>query len=123
MATSSRAGRDELVLAVQRALPVPMRKQAEGLADVFISCLEETLLHHLGDDGFAMKLGSFGKFSIHHRPATRRKISFTGVVREIPLKRKIKFISLGKLRRLESNGHGTTHQAKRSLSRCLGQQK
>ena len=84
---------------------------------VFISCLEETLLHHLGDDGFAMKLGSFGKFSIRHRPATRRKIPFTGVVRDVPLKRKVKFISLGKLRRLESDGHGTSSQADRGLSR------
>ena len=117
MATSSRAGRDELVLAIQRALAVPTRKQAEGLAAVFISCLEETLLHHLGDDGFAIKLNSFGKFSIHHRPATRKKISFLGLVCEIPLKRKVKFISLGKLRRLESNGPGTAHQAKRGLSR------
>ena len=117
MATSSRAGRNELVSSVQRAFGVPTRKQAEALVTVFISCLEEALLHHLGDDGFAIKLNSFGKFSIHHRPATRKKISFLGVVREIPLKRKVKFISLGKLRRLESDGHGTSSQAKRGLSR------
>jgi hypothetical protein len=47
----------------------------------------------------------------------RKRIGFTGDVRDVPLKRKVKFISLGKLRRLESDGHGTTQQAKRGLSR------
>jgi len=84
---------------------------------VFISCLKDTLPRHLGDDGFTMKLNGFGKFSVCHRHAIRRKIPFTGEVREIPLKRRLKFISLGKLRRLESNGHGTSSQAKLGLSR------
>jgi nucleoid DNA-binding protein len=117
MASTSRAGREELVERVQRALDLPTKKHAEALVAALISCLEDTLLHHLGDDGFTMNLGSFGKFSIHHRPATRRKIPFTGVVRDVPLKRKAKFIGLGKLRRLESNGHGTSSQANRGLSR------
>jgi len=101
MVTSSRAGRNELVLAVQKTFGLPTRKQAEEMVAKFISCLEDTLLHHLGDDGFTMKLHSFGKFSVRHRHASRRKITFTGDVREIPPRRKIKFISLGKLRRLE----------------------
>jgi nucleoid DNA-binding protein len=86
---------------VQKTFALPTRKQAEEIVAKFISCLEDTLLHHLGDDGFAMKLNSFGKFSVRHRHASRRRITFTGDVREIPPRRKIKFISLGKLRRLE----------------------
>ncbi|MGB7589958.1 MAG: hypothetical protein WBO19_01795 [Terriglobia bacterium] len=41
------------------------------------------------------------------------------MLRDVPLKHKVKIISLGKLRRLESNGHGTTRQAKRGLARSL----
>jgi hypothetical protein len=36
---------------------------------------------------------------------------------QIPLKRKVKFVSLGKLRQWEVNTHGTARQAKRSLVR------
>lgn len=117
MGTSSRAGRNESVLADQEALGLPTTKQAEEMVAVFISCLEGTLLHHLDDDGFAVKLNKFGKFSVRHRHATRRKIHFTGEVCQIPLKRKVKFVSLGKLRQWEVNTHGTARQAKRSLVR------
>jgi hypothetical protein len=47
----------------------------------------------------------------------RKRIGFTGVVPDVPLKRKAKFISMEKLRRLQSNGHGTSSQAKRGLAR------
>jgi hypothetical protein len=47
----------------------------------------------------------------------RKRIGFTGVVRDATLKRKAKFISMEKLRRLESNGHGTSSQAKLGLAR------
>jgi nucleoid DNA-binding protein len=63
--------------------------------------LEDTLVQHLAEDGFCFKLGGFGKFIVHHRPSMRRKIGFSGETREIPPKRKVRFIPLGKLRRLE----------------------
>jgi hypothetical protein len=47
----------------------------------------------------------------------RKRIGFTGVVRDVPLKRKVKFIRMEKLRLLESNGHGRSSQAKRGLAR------
>jgi nucleoid DNA-binding protein len=49
-------------------------------------------------------LTGFGKFIVHHRPPTRRKFGFNGETREIPAKRKVKFLSLGKLRELEATG-------------------
>lgn len=57
---------------------LPTRKQAEGLVAVFISCLQDTLLTHLGEDGFSLKLNSFGKFSVHHRPAIGGKSGLPG---------------------------------------------
>jgi nucleoid DNA-binding protein len=47
-------------------------------------------------------LTGFGKFIVRHRPARSRKIGFSGETRELPPKRKVKFVSLGKLRQLES---------------------
>ncbi len=114
MATTSRAGREEFVLRVQTALALPTKKQAEELVAVFISCLEDTLLHHLGEHRFTIKLGGLGKLSVRHRPASRKRLGFSGEVREIPPKRKVKFIGLGKLRQREATGDGgTSSQAER----------
>jgi len=101
MVQGSRAGREELVSRVQSALGLSTRKEADTLVSVVISCLEEALLDHLGEDGFSMKLNSFGKFSVHHRPAIWRKVGFTGETTRISPKRKIRFVSLGRLRQLE----------------------
>lgn len=101
MIKGSRAGREELVSRVQSALRLSTRKEADILVSAVISCLEEALLDHLEDDGFSIKLNSFGKFSIHHRPAIWRSVGFTGeTIRTKPL-RKIRFVSLGRLRQRE----------------------
>jgi nucleoid DNA-binding protein len=68
---------------------------------VFESCIEDTLIEHLDEDGYSIKLGSFGRFIVHHRRAIRRKIGFTGEVCDLPPRRKVKFIGLGRLRKLE----------------------
>jgi len=48
-----------------------------------------------------MKLNSFGKFTVKHRLGTLRRIPFTGETKITDNKRKIRFIALGPLRRLE----------------------
>jgi nucleoid DNA-binding protein len=101
MTQGSRAGREELVSRVQSALSLSTRKEADILVGVVISCLEEELLDHLGDDKFSMKLNSFGKFSVHHRPAIWRKVGFTGETIRTKPQRKVRFVSLGRLRQLE----------------------
>jgi hypothetical protein len=50
-------------------------------------------------DSYSIKLGSFGRFVVHHRPAIHRKIVFSGEVRDLPSRRKVKFIGLGRLRK------------------------
>jgi nucleoid DNA-binding protein len=45
---------------------------------VFVSCLEDTLVEHLAEDGYYLKLNGFGKFIVHHRPPIRRKIGLVG---------------------------------------------
>jgi len=102
MAKSSKEGREELTLRVQAALSLATKKEAECLMNVFVSCLEGTLVQHLAEDGFCLMLAGFGKFIVRHSPPRRRKIGFSGETREIPPKRKVKFVSLGKLRQLES---------------------
>ena len=77
------------------------KKEAEHIVNTVISCIEQTLLNNLGTNGFTMKLNSFGKFSVRHRPGMLRRIPFTGETRLTKTKRKIRFISLGMLRQLE----------------------
>jgi len=98
---ASLKGRDELAVRVQRALMLPTKKQAEQIVDVVIGSLESTLLNNLGTNGFTLKLGSFGKFSVRHKPGIRRKIPFTGQTILTKDKRKIRFVSLGALRQQE----------------------
>ena len=98
---ASVGGRDELVLRVQRALDVPTKKQAEMIVDAVIGALEETLLNNLPVDGFTLKLGSFGKFSVRHKRGILRKIPFTGKMILTQDRRKVRFISLGSLRQSE----------------------
>jgi nucleoid DNA-binding protein len=98
---ASVGGRDELAARVQRALMLPTKKQAEQIVDVVIGSLEETLLNNLGTDGFTLKLNSFGKFSVRHRPGILRKIPFTGQTILTKDKRKVRFVSLGVLRQCE----------------------
>jgi nucleoid DNA-binding protein len=70
--------RDELAARVQQALALPTKKEAEHIVNTVIESLETTLLNNLGTNGFTLKLGSFGKFSIRHKLGSRRKIPFTG---------------------------------------------
>ena len=101
MAKGGRLGREELVLRIQERLHLPTRKEAESLMDVCIGCLEDALIEHLAEDGYSIKLGGFGRFIVRHCLPARRKMGFSGEIREIPLKRKVKFLGLGRLRKLE----------------------
>jgi nucleoid DNA-binding protein len=98
---ASLEGRSELVLRVQQTLDVPTKKQAEMIVDAVVAALEETLLNNLPVDGFTLKLGSFGKFSVRHRAGIRRRIPFTGETILTKDRRKVRFVSLGELRQCE----------------------
>lgn len=101
---ASVGGRNELAARVQQALMLPTKKQAEQIVGVLIESLEGTLLNNLGADGFTLKLGSFGKFSVRHRRGILRRIPFTGETVLTKDKRKIRFVSLGALRQQETVG-------------------
>jgi nucleoid DNA-binding protein len=75
---ASLKGRDELAIKIQDALCLPTKKAAKHVANVVIRSLETTLLNNLGTNGFTLKLNSFGKFSVRHKPGILRKIPFTG---------------------------------------------
>jgi nucleoid DNA-binding protein len=98
---ASLGGRDELAVRVQQALVLPTKKQAQQIVEVVIGSLESTLLNNLGTNGFTLKLGSFGKFSVRHKPGILRKIPFTGETILTKDKRKVRFVSLGALRQQE----------------------
>jgi len=98
---ASLRGREELAVRVQQALALPTKKEAEQVVDAVIGSLEATLLNSLATDGFTLKLGSFGKFSVRHKAGILRKIPFTGETILTKNRRKIMFVSLGALRRRE----------------------
>ena len=90
-----------MAMRVQQALALPTKKEAEHVVDAVIGSLEATLLNNLGVDGFTLKLGSFGKFSVRHKPGILRKIPFTGETILTKNRRTVRFVSLGSLRQCE----------------------
>ena len=97
----SKAGREELTALVQRTLSLGTKKEAEHVTDTVIAAVEQILLNHLPDDAFSLKLNSFGKFTIRHKPGILRKIPFTGETKMTKSKHKVKFVTLGELRKRE----------------------
>lgn len=98
---ASLRGREELAGRVQQALALPTKKEAEMVVDTVITALEATQLNNLGSDGFTLKLGGFGKFSVRHKQGILRRIPFTGETILTKDRRKVTFVSLGSLRRRE----------------------
>lgn len=94
-------GWEELVARVQQALALPTKKEAEMVVDTVVAALEATLLNNLETNGFTLKLGSFGKFSVRHKSGILRRIPFTGETILTKNRREIRFISLGRLRQGE----------------------
>lgn len=94
-------GREELAARVQQALALPTKKEAEMVVDAVVTALEATLLNNLQADGFTLKLGSFGKFSVRHKAGILRRIPFTGETIVTKDRRKVTFVGLGLLRRQE----------------------
>src|SRR5271157_3169538 len=97
----SKVGREELTARVQQVLALTTKKEAEHVIDTVISALEQTLLNNLSVDKFSLKLNSFGKFTVRHKPGIMRRIPFTGEVKLTEDRRKVKFVSLGALRQQE----------------------
>jgi nucleoid DNA-binding protein len=98
---ASLRGREELVLRVQTAMSLPTKKNAEHVVNTVIQSLETTLLNNLETDGFTLKLNGFGKFSVRHRAGIQRRIGFSGQTIQTKMRRKVRFVSLGMLRRHE----------------------
>jgi nucleoid DNA-binding protein len=80
---------------------LPTKKEAEMVVDTVVAALEATLLNKLETNGFTLKLNGFGKFSVRHKPGIRRKIGFSGETIQTKDRRKVTFVSLGRLRQLE----------------------
>ena len=94
-------GREELVVRVQQGLALPTKKEAEMVVDTVVAALEATLLNNLATDGFTLKLDRFGKFSVRHKPGILRRVGFSGQTIQTKAVRKIRFVSLGRLRQRE----------------------
>jgi nucleoid DNA-binding protein len=98
---ASIGGRDELSVRIQANLGLQTKKEAEHVVNAVVGALETTLLNNLGTNGFTLKLNGFGKFSVRHRPGTLRRVGFSGQTIQTKAVRKIRFVSLGRLRQRE----------------------
>lgn len=98
---ASLRGRDEWIARVQQSLFLGTKKEAEHVTNAVIGSLEATLLNNLDINEFSLKLGSFGKFSVRHKRGILRRIPFTGETILTKDRRKIRFVSLGRLRECE----------------------
>jgi nucleoid DNA-binding protein len=91
-----------VVHKVQWTLGLQTKKEAEVVLNRVVTAIEQTLLEHLDTDGFALKLGSLGRFTVQHKPAHKRKNPFRkGDVISVPAKRRVRFVTYGALRELE----------------------
>lgn len=84
MAEKQQTGMEEVIKRVQATLRLSMRNEAEALIRAIESCLEDTLIAHLAEGGYSIKLGGFGRFVVRHRQPIRRKVGFSGEIRDIP---------------------------------------
>lgn len=80
---------------------MPTRKEAQMIVDAVVAALEATLMNNLETNGFTLKLGSFGKFSVRHKAGILRRVPFTGKTILTTDRRTIRFVSLGGLRQRE----------------------
>src|SRR5271165_3164972 len=99
-------GRDQLINILQKDLKPILdqnltKKEIETLLGVFINSIEKTLIENIDNDGFVLKLNQFAKLTIHHRAGILRLIPFNQKTTLTKDKRKIKFTTLGQLRKLE----------------------
>jgi len=101
---SSRIGLEMFMGKVRQAFPRLCKKEAEEMVRWVLAALEATLAENLDVDRFAIKLFKFGKLTVRHRPAGLRRIPLTGETKHTGKKRKVRFVTLGRLRRLEKAG-------------------
>jgi len=109
MATTAKtAGRDEVVAKVQQSLSTSTKrevskKEAELITKAVLDTVAELITENIHHDGFSLKLGDLGKFSVKHVAGTLRKNPFkNNEITKTRDKRKVKFVSLGKLRTIET---------------------
>jgi len=100
----------------RQALALPTNEEAEMVTDAVITALEATPLNNLGSNGFTLKLGGLGKFSVRHKPGIRRKVGFPGETIQTKMLCKVKFITLGRLRQGEQVTQCTQNDGNRKQS-------
>jgi len=74
---ASLRGREELTVRVQQPLALATKKEAEIIVETVVAAVEATL-NNLESDGFTLRLGGFGKFSVRHKPGILREFLSQG---------------------------------------------
>lgn len=64
-------------MRVQQPLALATKKEAEIIVETVVAAVEATL-NNLESDGFTLRLGGFGKFSVRHKPGILREFLSQG---------------------------------------------
>jgi nucleoid DNA-binding protein len=92
------AGLEIVIGKVGQALGVSRR--AADIVSKVILCMEQALVENLDADGFTIKLNKLDKLTVRHRAPRMCSVPFTGETKLVAATRNVKFVALGRLRKM-----------------------
>jgi nucleoid DNA-binding protein len=102
MAKLPMEGPEQIVAAVQTALGLTEKKEAEKITKAVFDSVYQIVSSHIDQDGYTLRVPSLGKLIVKHNVGKLRKNPFrNGELTQTSTKRKVKFTTLGDLRKLE----------------------
>jgi nucleoid DNA-binding protein len=94
-------GPEQIVAAVQVTLGLD-KKEAEKITKAVFDSVYQIVSSHIDQDGYTLRVPSLGKLTVKHNLGKLRKNPFrNGELTQTSTKRKVKFTTLGDLRKLE----------------------
>lgn len=97
----SQVGRDTIAARVRMALGLSSVREANNVVNTVLDATVGEITANINIDRFTLKLPRFGKFEVRHKQGKMRKIPLTGKTQMTADKRKVKFIPLSEILRLE----------------------
>jgi nucleoid DNA-binding protein len=94
-------GRDTIASRVRATLNLSSDREADKIVNTVTDSIVAEITANIEVNGFTLKLPGFGKFEVRHRQGKMRRIPLTGKTQMTADKRKVKFLPLSELLRLE----------------------
>ncbi len=81
-------GRETVTARVRQALNLNSDREADNVVNIVMDSIVAVITENIDEDGFTLKLPSFGKFKVRHTKGKIRKIPLTGKTQMTADKRK-----------------------------------